>query len=338
MAGIAHMAERAVARIAARQHGVVTRRQLSACGLGDSTIGRWVSWGRLRLVHRRVFAVGGRRLDDHGRLLAAVFACATARRGEMAADRRLAPAVPIGALASHRAAGFLHGLLDPLPGVIDVTCTGQAGRKIDGIRPHFVAFPVPHEGGLVAGIPCTSVARTLVDLASVLGDRSLREAVERAATQRALDIAAVEAVLARGRRRGSRRLRAILDEWRPVAPLARGSKIRSPFEARLLPLLAARGVPLPAVNARVVVATRTLEVDLLWRAQRLVVEADSRRHHGIEAAFERDRHRDRELLDAGYAVIRVTPRQAEGEAEAIGASIRRLLVRRSGAPAPERSG
>lgn len=155
-------------------------------------------------------------------------------------------------------------------------------------------------------------------------------AVERAATNKALDIGAVEAVLAEGRRRGEKRLRAILDEWRSAEKLLRRSEVRSLFEARLLPLLATAGVPLPAVNAKVAVAGGTLEVDLLWSRQHLVVEADSRRHHGIEVAFERDRRRDRELIDAGYTVIRVTWLQVEGEADAIAASTQRFLERHPG--------
>jgi hypothetical protein len=236
-------------------------------------------------------------------------------------------ATPAEVVVSHRSAGFLLELFEPLPQVIEVIRSDQRGRKMDGIRPHFVAFPEPDERGWVDGIPCTSTARTLVDLTGVLREESLREAVERAAAARKLDIAAVEAVLGRGRRRGAKRLRMILEEWRPVEPLARRSRLRSPFEARLLPLLAAHGVPLPEVNAPVDVEGKTLEVDLLWRAQRLVVEADSRRHHGIEVAFERDRRRDRELLDAGYAVIRVTWRQTEREPREIAASIRRFVAR-----------
>jgi very-short-patch-repair endonuclease len=260
-------------------------------------------------------------IDDHARLMAAALSCSSST----SANERGPSAVDV--VVSHRSAGFLLRLAEPLPRVIDVVCSGQAGRGIDGIRPHFVEFPGPGERGWVEGIPCTSVARTLVDLAGVLGEPSLREAVERAAANRALDLAAVEAVLVRGRRRGDSRLRSILEEWRPVEKLARSSRLRSPFEARLLLLLAAGGTVLPEVNARVRVAEGTLEVDLLWRDQRVVVEADSRRHHGIEVAFERDRRRDRELIDAGFIVIRVTWRQAEREAEQIAASVRRLLNR-----------
>jgi hypothetical protein len=227
---------------------------------------------------------------------------------------------------SHRSAAWLLGLREKNPVVVDVICPGQAGRKVDGIRVHVVPYPAPTEVRTAYGIPCTTVARTLVDLAGTNGIEKLREAVEMAATRNKLDIAAVEAVLANGpRRRGAPALRIVLDEWRPVAETARYSTFRSLFEARLLPLIAAAGLPIPQVNARVRTAERTLEVDLLWSRQKFVVEADSRRHHAIEVAFERDRKRDRELLAAGYQVLRVSWREAEKEPEAVLAVLRSRL-------------
>ena len=77
-------------------------------------------------------------------------------------------------------------------------------------------------------------------------------------------------------------------------------------------------------------AERILEVDLLWEPERFVVEADSRRHHAIEVAFERDRRRDRELLAVHYGVLRVTWREVEGESAAVFAAIRGELARRRG--------
>ena len=319
MASVSHTAWIDIGRLASRQHGVVSLEQLLATGVTERTVSHWVLAGRVWRIFRGVYALGSSP-SERGRMLAAVLACGTA-------SQHVRPAVERDALVSHRSAGHLLGLLESAPRVVDLICSGQGGRQIDGIRAHLVAFPDLSERGTVDGIPCTSPARTLVDLAGVLGDNSLRGAFERAATKRQLDLAAIEAVLGRGRRRGAKRLRAILEEWRPAAELTRQSSLRSPFEARLLPLIAAQEVPLPEVNAPVRVATRTLEVDLLWRTERLVVEADSRRHHGIEVAFERDRKRDRELLDAGYTVIRVTWRQAEREAPEIAASIRAFLTR-----------
>ena len=85
---------------------------------------------------------------------------------------------------------------------------------------------------------------------------------------------------------------------------------------------------MPRVNAHVRTAERVLEVDLFWPDQRFVVEADSRRHHAIEVAFERDHKRTRELLAAGYEVLRVTWREAENEPDAVFAVLRARLEAR----------
>ena len=143
-------------------------------------------------------------------------------------------------------------------------------------------------------------------------------------------MAAIEAVLANGpRRRGAPCLRRVIEEWRPVAETAKYATVRSLFEAKLLPLVAAAGLPMPRINAPVRTAERILEVDLLWDEERFVVEADSRRHHAIEVAFERDRKRDRELLAAGYGVLRVTWREVENGTDAVFAVVRSELERRA---------
>jgi very-short-patch-repair endonuclease/predicted transcriptional regulator of viral defense system len=317
MTQVSNTATRRLGPIAASQEGLVTTSQLREAGLHDDVISRWVATGRLHPVFRTVFALGRASVGPRAKLRAAVLACGP------------------GTVISHRSAAWLLGLREVNPVTIDVICPGQAGRKIDGIRVHNVAYPGREQLRTAYGIPCTTVARTLVDMAGVLGIDKLREAVEMAATRRALNIAAVEAVLANGKRRGAPALRTVLDEWRPVAETARYSTVRSLFEAKLLPLVAAAGVPIPRVNARVRTAERVLEVDLLWPDHRFVVEADSRRHHAIELAFEHDRKRDRELLAVGYTTLRVTWREAEREPEAVLEAIRSKLQRRE--PSARRS-
>jgi hypothetical protein len=234
-----------------------------------------------------------------------------------------------GAVISHRSAAFLLGFGEVSPLVVDLIPTKQQGRAIDGIKPHRVTYPAPSERGHVRGIPCTSPARTIVDLAGTYGDHDLRETVERAATARRLDLAGVDAILSSGpRRRGAPCLRGILDDWRPVAETAKYATVRSLFEAKLLPLVVAAGLPLPQINAPLRTAEQILEVDLLWDQERFVVEADSRRHHAIEVAFERDRKRDRELLAIHYGVLRVTWREVEHEAAAVFAVVRGELEHR----------
>jgi very-short-patch-repair endonuclease/predicted transcriptional regulator of viral defense system len=310
MAEVSNRATKRLGVIAARQEGIVTTRQLRAAGLSDEMISRWAREGRLHPVFRTVYILGHPTLGPRARMRAAALACP-------------------GAVISHRSAAVLLGLRAVAPAVVDLIPAEQRGRQIDGIKAHRVPYPTPSEVRHVHGIPCTSVARTVVDLAGTHGIEKLREAVEMAATRKVLDIAAIEAVLAKWpRRRGAPTLRIVLDEWRPVAEMAKYATIRSLFEARLLPLIAAAGLPTPRINARVRTAERFLEVDLLWPEQRFIVEADSRRHHAIEVAFERDHKRTRELIVADYEVLRVSWREAEREPDAVFAVLRARLERR----------
>ena len=122
-------------------------------------------------------------------------------------------------------------------------------------------------------------------------------------------------------RRGMPALRALVEEWRGAAPAAKRGRLKSPLEAKVLPLALRHNVPPPLLNAPVQIAKGRIEVDFLWPDHRFVVEADSRDFHATHVAFERDRWRDRELLRAGYTTYRVTHHQAEHEAGEVAATI-----------------
>jgi very-short-patch-repair endonuclease len=272
--------------------------------MSDGGIAYAVKSGRLHRIFRNVYAVGHRQISERGRLLAATHACGD------------------GSVISHRSAGALLGLLDESPVVIDVIAAGDRGRHIDGIRLHLVRPPRPGETGTFDGIPCTSPARTLVDLAGVVGERTLRSAFERAAARRGmLDIPAIERSTD-PRRRGIKVLQKLIEEWRGAAPLLnKRGKLKSPLEAKVLPLIVRRDLPAPLFNAPVEIVEGRIEVDFLWPDQRFVLEADSRDFHGTAVAFERDRWRDRELMRAGYSTLRVTHREAEEEADAVAGTV-----------------
>lgn len=264
-------------------------------------------------MFRGVYAVGSASITERGRMRAAALACGRQ------------------SVVSHRSAAFLLGIGERSPRVVDLIAPGKRGHGIDGIRVHGVAYPGRHELASVYGIACTSVARTVVDLAGVYGEDKMRETFERMAAEGKLDLAAIEGVLETGgKRRGAPALRRVIEEWRPVAETARYATVRSLFEAKLLPLVAKAGLPMPRINAPVRTAKRVLEVDLLWDDQRFVVEADSRRHHATEVAFERDRTRDLELLAVNYGVLRVTWRQVEREADQVFTVVRSELEQRGG--------
>src|SRR6187200_3214926 len=109
----------AAALIAARQHGVVTAKQLAAAGLGRTAISERVKRGRLHRIHRGVYAVGHRGLSLDGRFIAAVLAC-----GE-------------GAVLSHGSAAVLWELLKPLDGPVHVSVPTTNGlNQHRGIHLH----------------------------------------------------------------------------------------------------------------------------------------------------------------------------------------------------------
>lgn len=296
--------------LASRQFGTVSRAQMRALNMSHDAIKHAIETGRLHNLYRGVYAVGRHQVSRRGHLFAATLAC-----GE-------------GAVISHRSAAALMALLDRGPASIDVIAPGWRGRKIDGIRRHHVRVPHPWEAGTYDRIPCTSPSRTLVDLAGVVGKRTLRSAFERAAARKLLDLAAIEASIGNGGRRGTRALRGLLDEWRAAAPVLAEGRLKSPLEAKILPLLARRGLPMPRPNMPVDLVEGRIEVDFLWPEHRFVLEADSREFHATDVAAERDRWRDRELVRVGYSSLRITHQQAEDEADAVADAIAASLRER----------
>jgi very-short-patch-repair endonuclease len=119
-----------------------------------------------------------------------------------------------------------------------------------------------------------------------------------------------------GRRRGVALVRSLLR--REGGP----AMTRSEAERRLLGLIRKAGIPPPRTNVRI----GRYEVDLLWRAERLIVEVDGYAYHSTRVAFERDRVRDAELQAAGFRVIRITWRQIVEEPLAVAARIARALA------------
>lgn len=287
-------AERALADLASRQGGVVSRAQLVAIGMSNAGVARRVRAGRLIRLQRGVYAVGHLALRTEGRLLAAALACGD------------------GAVVSHRSAAHLWGLRPSSRSKVDVTTPYSGRRQLRGIHLHRTVRLDPTEVTAVDGVPVTAVGRTLADLAAVVRRRELERAIERADALELLDVGAL--MRSARRRRGAPAIAAILDAWAP-APT------RSELEARLLDLVTNAGLPAPRVNARV----HGLEVDLLWRAERVVVEADGHAYHASRAAIERDRRRDAVLARRGYRVLRFTWRQVTSRPHEVIAALRAAL-------------
>jgi Transcriptional regulator, AbiEi antitoxin/Protein of unknown function (DUF559) len=280
--------EVAVARLAARQHGVVSIAQLRAAGIGANAVTRWVRRGRLHRVHRGVYAVGHAGLSIEGWWMAAVLAC-----GE-------------GAVLSHAAAAALWGLLGPVRGAIDVSVPTSAGRAHrGGIRVHRCATlaregasqgpgraRVPPAATVRRGIPVTSVPRTLEDLRGAVPARLHRRAIRQA------ELAGFALGAASG-----------------------GDRTRSDLERDFLAFCWTHDIPRPEVNARI----GRWKVDFLWREARLVVETDSYRYHRGSVAFEDDHARDLGLRRLGFTVRRYTGAQIRNRPTVVVADLRAAL-------------
>jgi hypothetical protein len=253
-------------------------------------------------VHRGVYAVGYRRLTANGHRMAAVLACGP------------------GAVLGYRDGAALWGVRQTARTRIDVIVRRSVHPRA-GIHVHRVRHLHPDDWTVHDGIPVTTVARTLLDLAEVLRPREVERAFDEAERLRLLDLRAVEAVCARAHgRRGLKLLRPLLDDRRPSLVDA-----WSPLEAIFLPFCRDHGIPLPAINA----AVGEYTVDALWAKQGLVVELDSWEFHGkTRAAFEADRRRDAVLQVAGYRVVRLTWRRLHREPSDAARELRALLAAR----------
>lgn len=296
---------REVAALAECQHGVVSRNQLRRLGVGEATIDRSIVSCRLFPLFRGVFGVGHAGVGRMGRLLAATLAC-----GE-------------GSVVSHGTAAALLGIWERYPRRIDVIAPVQAGRKVAGVFRRHTPPPLPRDAYVHEGIPCTSPSRTIVDVAGIAREPSLRRTIEQAAVLRMLNVPEIDAILAGGpRRRGSPVLRIVLGDWRRYPPAIR---LRSPMEAKLLPLLSRRGIPIPECNEVLTIDGERIQVDFLWRRQRLAVETDGAKYHDNPEARTRDRRRDRILQTAHYRVWRIGWDDLEHQPDATMSELARRL-------------
>lgn len=296
--------DQGIAALADRQHGVVSLAQLGQLGLTSGAARRRAASGRLHRVHYGVYAVGRQGLTVEGMWMAAVLACGN------------------GAVLSHRSAAALWGLRTTSSVAVHLIAPGRRGRSRPGIRVHRSDTLIAEDATERLGIPCTTVARTLVDLASAVARRELERALERAEVLRLLDARAVDAAADRaGPRRGVTTLRSILGGHAPELAWT-----RSELERRFIGLCSKAGLPRSSVNAWVPLDDGGFEVDFLWSEARLIVEVDGHATHGTRFAFERDRLRDRQLLLAGYRVLRFTWRQLASDSAGVTRTIRTLLL------------
>jgi very-short-patch-repair endonuclease len=268
-----------MAELAARQHGVVARRQLAALGVSETMVRDRLGAGRLVRIHRGVYAVGHAQLRPEGRWLAAVLA------------------VGPGAALSHRSAAALHGIRES--DSIDVTTTRRV--HVRGVLIHRTTSLDAQDVTTRRGVRSTTVARTLLDLATILppdGVGKLLREMDRTGRLGAAVVRAMRDRIEPRRDAAARALRAALTAHERLAT----SLTRSELEDRFLSLLDAHDLPRPLTNHPI----EGLRVDAVWLSERVVVECDGWAYHWDRGAFQEDRTRDARLTAAGWAVLRFT--------------------------------
>jgi hypothetical protein len=302
--------DKRLAELAARQHGVVSIRQLTqSLGYSRNAVSRAVARGRLHRLNTGVYAVGHTNLTRHGECLAAVLACGP------------------GALLSHVSAAWLWDLTTAAPLPASVTAPRHR-RPRPPLRLHEARSLTAEDRTLREGIPVTALPRTLLDLAATVRFSWLERMVERSEELGLFDLRPVEDLLMRTvGHHGHKRLCSAIALYKP------SSFTRSGLEERFLGLCIESGLPQPRTNF----VEAGFELDCYWPEYRFAVELDLFETHGTRAAFERDRLRQEDLLLVEIGMTRVTGPRLEREPEKVIRRVRRLLEQRGlSASAPRR--
>jgi very-short-patch-repair endonuclease len=288
-----------IAALAGRQGGVVGIGQLLAAELTRAAVSRRVAAGVLHPLQRGVYAVGHRHLGAHGRRWAAVLAYA-----------------PDGVLSDRTAAaayGWVSG-----GGMLHVTVPATGRRRRDGVRLHRRRL-ASDETTRLDGVPITTPARTLLDLAIALPAPRLITVISRAEQHRLLDFADLHALLRRHHgRAGAASMRAALARY------GGPRDTRSELEDLIAELCDRHRLERPEHN----VVVEGFARDFAWPARRLVVEGDSFTWHRTPTALDADRERDLTLVLSGWRALRFTHHQVTRRPAWVGAAIRAALADR----------
>ncbi len=291
---------KAIAALARKQHGYVTRHQLLALGVGRRAIEYWVGVGLLIPVYAGVYAVGHIPSGQESRAHAAVLACGA------------------GAVLSHGSAAALWKYAKHWTPRFEVIATWD--RRRQGINVHRTKTLTRRDITRQLGVPVTSPARTVFDMTPRLKtDAAVRRFVNDARLTRTFHVSDLAELLARHPRHpATKRLTSFLEG-------ARSGPTRSEFEDAFTDFASRYGLPAPITNTELL----GYEIDALFPEHRLIVELDGWDFHSDRATFESDRDRDAELLAAGYQTVRITWERLKSQPAREAARLRRILQARA---------
>ncbi len=290
-----------LAALAELQYGVVARWQLTLLGYGKDAIQVRIDSGLLKPMHAGVYAVGHTKLTRNGYFLAAVLAFGPR------------------AVLSHRTAGVHWTILSSRQVKVDVTTHVSGQRHTRRIKAHRTRHLHEQDWTIKDGIPVTSVARTILDLAAILSPARLLDVIDDAVRAELFDLHALERAMARTpKRRGVKKLQAVLADYRGAPDLR--SKFERHFRHRLR---GTDGLPEPLYNVEVA----GYRADVYFPDYKLVIELDSRHFHLTPRAFESDAVRDTARLKQKIGTLRITDERFYSEPDAVIGDVLALTVK-----------
>ncbi len=290
------------------------RRKASECRPPPATrLSRGSGWSRARgrAVGSRVNGGAARARHDaaarsNGASGAATFTASTAGSGRSVIPTRpgrggcspRSRRVAQSALLSHYSANELCGFVDRLERRPDVTVTTGSHRAPRRIKVHRTAALADIDRRELLGIPVTSPARALLELASMLDTRRTRAAIRRALGTGKVTVRQLGLALERyPGRRGARTVREAVKHG--------ADPTKSDGESDVLDIILAGGIAHPDVNRPLVLEGRRLIPDFRWPAQQLILEVDSKAWHTDPLARADDAERQSLLEAYGETVLRV---------------------------------
>jgi very-short-patch-repair endonuclease len=280
--------------VAGRQHGAISSAQLREAGLSRRAIERRCAARLLVEIRKGVFAVAGVAASWEQSVMAAVLA---------AGD---------GAVASHLTAGALWGLPNVGRECLEVTTDRPDQRRLRGVLTHRTVAFLAAEHTVRAGIPVTSVARTLVDSSGRLSVAQLGVATDDALRRSILHLADLRRC-SEGLRpapgRHPKKIHAVLGRRLPGYEPG-----ESNLQMRFARGLVAHSLPEPAIEHRVRIGGRRYRIDLAYPDVELAIEVDGWDVHRTRTAFDHDRARANDLVAAGWTLLRFTASMSEAEA------------------------
>jgi predicted transcriptional regulator of viral defense system len=300
---ISQTIDAAIAAVAAKQQGNITRGQLLDLGLDDDAIRRRVKAGRLFRVYPGVYAVGRPPATPLERASAAVIACGS------------------GAALSHSSAMVLWGYWRQWEKPFEVTLVGD--RRPKPIRVHRSRTLTWRDVTKQLGIRVTTPGQTLLDMCPRWSDKSLKRNVNKALNSLSLTEGQLAETLGRhARASGASRIAKLIG----VNP----TPTRSGWEDDFPAFCAKHGLPEPVMGE----PFHGYIADALFPVERVIVELDSREFHMGTIPFEGDRDRDADMLAYGFVTVRITWERIEERPVPEAVRLHKILANQRAVHAP----